>query len=599
MATNFPSPDLSMPSPLIAKAIPINDCNESICEDSSVQYETLQPVALHFHDELNDSQSIQIGGTTNETLTQDAIYVAIQDADISSQPRANQEFYTLLDQSLPNLSKDLYIEKLVSLTQKNDDDICMYRSILLKRARALESCPSGNLIQRRSTKSEESCSRYASDCYAIQEFINNDDPKLISDILIKKRYTVKSECKDDFDQLTSSLTKTLQEELAASKAAVQMLQQDVNLLKQERLHNQQTIKFLANEVENLKIMLGNTIQEEKRLRSAEHAIVYELQKEMQCLKRSSATVDNQTQRTYACVVTSTSPRNESNTCIPTRAPAPSEKRVSESCAEKQSTPSLVESLRQRETLSHDSNNTSGAQSLMTETATNTSGAGSYHESRRDTVTSGARDNQNLEPQRNDVQTATPGVQRQTNKSPSERETPAQTIDVVIRERKTNNASNQSYQRARTDPMTNCNYRDKPLQTERHDDETGQPRFESYNANDGQVPDDEPVFESVRSRKTRRYYVGGIASHSNKAGIIAFLKSKNVEAAAVKLISTNRSSLAAKLTVYLDDCDKIERRRFWPRRMYCRRWYSETEWQSKWQNYEQPEEGYDADYNPMD
>lgn len=92
--------------------------------------------------------------------------------------------------------------------------------------------------------------------------------------------------------------------------------------------------------------------------------------------------------------------------------------------------------------------------------------------------------------------------------------------------------------------------------------------------------DEPVFQSVRSRRTRRYYVGGIATYSNRAGIIEFLKSKHVEPASIKLIDTKRGSLAAKLTIYQSDCDIIENRHFWPRRVYCRRWYSEASWKSK-------------------
>ena len=81
----------------------------------------------------------------------------------------------------------------------------------------------------------------------------------------------------------------------------------------------------------------------------------------------------------------------------------------------------------------------------------------------------------------------------------------------------------------------------------------------------------------------RYYVGGIATYSNRAGLIDFLKTNGIEAAAVKLIDTNRGSLAAKLTLYQSDSEKVESRHFWPGKMYCRRWYSETQWQSKFSN----------------
>jgi len=62
-------------------------------------------------------------------------------------------------------------------------------------------------------------------------------------------------------------------------------------------------------------------------------------------------------------------------------------------------------------------------------------------------------------------------------------------------------------------------------------------------------------------------------------MIDFLKSKHITPATVKLIDTNRGNLAAKITLYEQDWDTVEQRHFWPRKMYCRRWYSEQEWES--------------------
>ena len=99
------------------------------------------------------------------------------------------------------------------------------------------------------------------------------------------------------------------------------------------------------------------------------------------------------------------------------------------------------------------------------------------------------------------------------------------------------------------------------------------RYENYENNEN------PVFESVNSRRTRRYYVGGIAEYSNRSGMIQFLRSNGITPATVKIIDTHRGSLAAKITLYEMDWDTVERKQFWPRKMYCRRWYSEAEWES--------------------
>lgn len=62
-------------------------------------------------------------------------------------------------------------------------------------------------------------------------------------------------------------------------------------------------------------------------------------------------------------------------------------------------------------------------------------------------------------------------------------------------------------------------------------------------------------------------------------MLQFLKSKGVIPATLKLIDTHRGSLAAKVTIFENDWDTVERKSFWPHRIYCRRWYSEADWES--------------------
>ena len=110
-----------------------------------------------------------------------------------SQPICNQEFFYKLDEIPVNLPGDLYVEQVVEKTNNCEETIAMYRSILAKKARMSEKCPNGPLYRRRTTNLETSSKRYANDCYALQSFIDNDDPKVLSEIIVKKRTIIKSE----------------------------------------------------------------------------------------------------------------------------------------------------------------------------------------------------------------------------------------------------------------------------------------------------------------------------------------------------------------------------------------------------------------------
>lgn len=89
--------------------------------------------------------------------------------------------------------------------------------------------------------------------------------------------------------------------------------------------------------------------------------------------------------------------------------------------------------------------------------------------------------------------------------------------------------------------------------------------------------DEPIFESVKSRRTQRYYIGGIDRRSNKAGLAEFLDYYKITPAASKLIITQRDALAAKVTVYQDQCAIMDDKTIWRGKMYCRKWMSENRW----------------------
>ena len=78
------------------------------------------------------------------------------------------------------------------------------------------------------------------------------------------------------------------------------------------------------------------------------------------------------------------------------------------------------------------------------------------------------------------------------------------------------------------------------------------------------------------RRTIRYYIGNIGAKSNRSGLVHFLKEYGVEPVGVRIITTSRGCLAAKITVYASDRDVVENA-VWPKKVYCRRWYGKQSW----------------------
>ena len=81
------------------------------------------------------------------------------------------------------------------------------------------------------------------------------------------------------------------------------------------------------------------------------------------------------------------------------------------------------------------------------------------------------------------------------------------------------------------------------------------------------------------RETIRYYVGNIGSKSNRAGLVQFLNELGVEPVGVRIITTNRGCLVAKITVYASDRYIVEAAT-WPKKVYCRRWYGKQTWNAR-------------------
>lgn len=86
--------------------------------------------------------------------------------------------FTSLDSNLQNLPKELYVEKLIEITNSNEHYIVDYRTYLCSKAKSIQGCPMGNLTARKTTKNNPSVIKYAKDCFALNMFCNGDDAYL-------------------------------------------------------------------------------------------------------------------------------------------------------------------------------------------------------------------------------------------------------------------------------------------------------------------------------------------------------------------------------------------------------------------------------------
>lgn len=85
---------------------------------------------------------------------------------VSSPISSNVDDYVLnqvdiqrFDNELQDLPKDFYITKLMDMCSDDDRLLVWYRNVLSTRARKLEGCPDGNLINRKTTTKSTSAKK--------------------------------------------------------------------------------------------------------------------------------------------------------------------------------------------------------------------------------------------------------------------------------------------------------------------------------------------------------------------------------------------------------------------------------------------------------
>lgn len=81
----------------------------------------------------------------------------------------------LLDSELKDIPKELYFEKVRHLVNDSEQLIMWYRNILCSRSKAIQGCPQGKMITRKSTKRSLSVEKYAIDCCILTRFLQGEE----------------------------------------------------------------------------------------------------------------------------------------------------------------------------------------------------------------------------------------------------------------------------------------------------------------------------------------------------------------------------------------------------------------------------------------
>ncbi|MEW8548806.1 MAG: hypothetical protein AB2693_35350 [Candidatus Thiodiazotropha sp.] len=558
-----------------------------------------------------------------------------------SQPICNQEFFSKLDDTLLNLPRELYIERLVELSNNCEETISMYRNILVKRARLSEKCPNGHLSSRRSTKLETSSKRYANDCYALQSFIDNEDPKVLSETIVKKRTTIKSEPSDSNTPVIGMSSMKI--EIAELKAQVLELKGTINVMKSEQTNNKASISALekcvrdlssdlsmtkqllekhtesANKVqnsnpqtpslfENLRRQKQNEAQQQLKTDISNKVSASSIdlntksntetsQNHIQVLNgevstKNKATVqdkDNQTHIQNSRDTNTFTSENKINDSASTNS-AVSDTKASSNKFDGNYVAALKSNLEQNGT----ENTSSRGTSNLSETR-HIGNRDLYMYYNEDGLPRFGRSKQNVpvsDPVSGTNDDASPYEQiHQSAIDESESEYPYERIEVRTTNRyeqhnyKNRNENKVRMQQQRQTIKEYTNLRPSDNNNENISQKATKTNAKNlYTSNETPVfshmDSEEPIFEGIVRRRTVRYYIGNIGQKSNRLGLIKFLNDYGIEPVGVRIIETYRGHLSAKITVFASDSSIVESCITWPKKMYCRRWQGVQQWNAR-------------------
>lgn len=539
----------------------------------------------------------------------------------------NQQFYMKLDHALRNLPKDLYIDELLSLCHNEAPRINWYRATLAERARANDDCPASRLVTRRKSKNGTIAEKCALDCYVIHMFNNGERTSEI--------YSVFSSADKSIMDTTQvppssppSCEPTLKDTLdvADISAVIMQIQSDVkDLLSQrksdyavfrEMKHQCNTFSDMINmtcqSVNSLRACIQDTQDVNSKLNELTDAVlklnskVESLSEQFSCMPLDGD--NNAINLQYACEPANVLDNTDGSPLV-AKLYADVLQEHSQSNPLQRNTGIELNGTPEKSSLC----NSSTLSATPLRTAPNRSTDTVISKPTPTSTPSRVKDNTISRPM---TQCNTPGTNstqctnnvtstitgRSTSSASStsnENKSKApSTINVINTSSSTNTrvaASNSKAPSTSNAPTTIIETSTSNAPSTSHPTRagningTGNARHTStFNAVSqtssipGRSNDTAPSserFVAVRRKKLITFHVGNIDPDVTKDDFEDFLRTKDIVARKLQMFY-NKTSVSAKLIVYLDCAEIIESEGFWPHEIVARRWKNRSEWEKE-------------------
>ena len=527
--------------------------------------------------------------STNPLLCQDEIYDRRQyneyqdhtysepmqlpypDNEFDSQIPGTQ-LCNIIDRDLANLPRDLYISKLLKLTNQCDNELNAYRNILFQRATQLDGCPKGRLIVRRGSKRNPAYHLLASDCFILNMFLLGDQSTEIESIFSKaknlnfsnvKPESTHSPCRESspihpidyqmemsrilsnvieinnkYNEITNDIMKD-REEICHLKQEIVQLQTDNETLKAQVISFENDVVNRINDSETkVNSVLQSSIKEIKtNSKQIDQACKTIADISVSCNDDSNLT-NNQT-----IVNTVTSNSIQQNKTKPPETSAPvyqTQKDVPPENVDKD-LPKATQLQSYADVVKNTQNSTQ-----KTDNKTNKQPIVFNEQSRTwmrpSSVQQSQKQGNNRNPNGNQPSVSSVAAPEQPFSAP--RQTIKQPEIFPIKSHVSNVYSRQSY----------C-------------------------TND--------TFSGVYTGKLKNYYISGIDPMSTHRGLESYLYLRGVTAIELSLFENKKGALVAKLSIPYYQGKIIENDdSFWPQFTRCRRWYSNNAWSNLKSSFQQ-------------
>lgn len=449
----------------------------------------------------------------------------------------NQTCIAMLDQELDGLPRDSYIQKLIELTHESENVITWYRTLLLSRARDIEGCPLGQLINRKSTNVSTSIEKYARDCFMLSQFCNGNKTS-IEEIFRK----------DDKPKQSVGVNNTsVNASLIELRATLQSALQRISDLEKRESTNENAVKTLKCENEKLKSEIHTLTETLEECKSDYKRKLTQYDSNFKLLNQQIKHIGdfdfvNCTESIKS--LEKDSERHNKILANVNKSIADLRVNCQKSYAEKvapKGTPTKVDINSQQgideQTHPPNSVTSNGPGNLCNGQLNNGSSEG---ESGVSTHTEG--------PPYRDQEGGTGGDPGGTESQ------------KLLRDEKQNGYRIPVRCQGVTEPT---------------------------------IIDDENCFRGVIKHKTARYYIAGIHPNTTRTSIIEFLEERGVHCTYLKLFKKKEGqrTLSAKLNINKEHVPCVEKRRFWPSGVFCREWLSNQEWNQRCYD--------EGDYNKTD